>query len=281
LSLLYAASKVGDKFPIYGRSIVAGDGITEELKLVVAVKQVGVVSDEFEIAADGMGVAPEDLDFTMNEWDAYALEAALSLGEEQQAEVIAVTVGSENTEPVLRRALAMGATRAVRLDTNPVDALSAARAIAGFVRAESPDLVLCGVQSADAANGATGPAVAELCGLPWVAVVRSVDPITTPASLRVTRELDAGVREVVDVELPALLTIQSGINEPRYATLRAIKNAEREPIEVVACDSRPASHLRRVFVPAPQGENAESLGDDPAVVAERIIEIVRGTEVAS
>jgi electron transfer flavoprotein beta subunit len=251
------------------------------MKVVVAVKQVGVVSDEFEIAADGMGVSPEDLDFTLNEWDAYALEAAVSLAEEQHAEVIALTVGSEDTEPVLRRALAMGATRAVRLDANPEDALSAARAIAGFVRAESPDLVLCGVQSADAATGATGPAVAVLCNLPWVAVVRSVGPVTSEATVQVTRELDAGVREVVDVELPALLTIQSGINEPRYATLRAIKNAERQEIEVVPCDSRPASRLRRVFVPAPRGEDAESLGEDPALVARRIIEIVRGAEVAS
>ena len=188
--------------------------------------------------------------------------------------MVVVTVGDPGSESVLRRCLAMGADRAIRVDAEPVDPISTARALAGVVAAEAAALVLTGVQSADSVQGSTGVALAELLGLPRVAVVTRVDwGGSGPATVH--RELEGGLVDVVEVDTPALLTIQTGINEPRYATLRAIKQAEQHEIAVVSADAgEPAYLIRRMFPPA-RGEGAEMLNGSPAAVAQRIVELVR------
>ena len=136
----------------------------------------------------------------------------------------------------MRRCLAMGADRAIRVageSIPPGDPITTAKALAGVVRGEGPDLVLCGVQSSDAVQGATGTALAELLGLPRVAVVKKLEYDGAASKAVVHRELEGGLVEVTEVETPALLTIQTGINEPRYANLRAIKQAEQQEITVV------------------------------------------------
>ena len=190
-----------------------------------------------------------------------------------------VTVGDAEAVGALRRCLAMGADRAIRvdaqlLDAQPLDPVSTARALAGVVAAESPDLVLTGVQSADSVQGSTGVALAELLGLPRVAVVTQLDwNGSGPAT--VSRELEGGLVDIVEVDTPAVLTIQTGINEPRYANLRAIKQAEQHEIGVVGAESgEPAYRVRRMFSP-PRGSGAEMLDGDPAQVAQRILELVR------
>ena len=168
----------------------------------------------------------------------------------------------------------MGADRAVRVAAEPLDPISTARALAAVVAAESPDLVLTGVQSADSVQGATGVALAELLGLPRVAVVTSLEwGGSGPAT--VNRELEGGLVDVVEVDTPAVLTIQTGINEPRYANLRAIKQAEQHEIAVVEAEAgEPAYRVRRMF-PPPRGAGAELLNGNPAAVAQRIVELVR------
>ena len=185
-----------------------------------------------------------------------------------------MTVGDEEAEGALRRCLAMGADRAIRVDAEPRDPVSTARALAEVVAAESPDLVLTGVQSADSVQGSTGAALAELIGLPRVAVVTKLDwSGSGPAT--VDRELEGGLVDVVEVDTPALLTIQTGIKQPRYANLRAIKQAEQHEIAVVDADAgEPAYRVRRMFTP-PRGAGAELLNGSPAEVAERIVELVR------
>jgi electron transfer flavoprotein beta subunit len=188
---------------------------------------------------------------------------------------VVVTVGDDESEGALRRCLAMGADRAVRVDAEPLDPVSTARALAGAVAAESPDLVLTGVQSADSVQGSTGVALAELLGLPRVAVVTELSwDGGGPAT--VSRELEGGLVDVVEVETPAVLTIQTGINEPRYATLRAIKQAEQQEIDVVDSEDagKPPYEVRRMFVP-PKGEGAEMLNGSPEAIAQRIKEIVQ------
>jgi electron transfer flavoprotein beta subunit len=188
--------------------------------------------------------------------------------------VVVVTVGGEESQSALRRCLAMGADRAIRIDAAPVDPVSTARALAGVVAAESPDLVLTGVQSSDSVQGATGVALAELVGLPRVAVVTKID-WSGSGQATVDRELEGGLVDVVEVDTPALLTIQTGINQPRYANLRAIKQAEQVEIAVVAAETgEPGYRVRRMFTP-PRGEGAELLNGSPAQVAQRIVEIVR------
>jgi electron transfer flavoprotein beta subunit len=211
----------------------------------------------------------------LNEWDACAVEEAIQIRERLgQGEVVVVTVGDEEAEGALRRCLAMGADQAVRVDAEPRDPISTARALAEVVAAESPDLVLTGVQSADSVQGSTGVALAELLGLPRVAVVTKIDwSGSGPAT--VDRELEGGLVDVVEVDTPALLTIQTGINQPRYANLRAIKQAEQQEVRVVSADAgEPAYRVRRMFTP-PRGGGAELLEGNAAQVAQQIAELLK------
>jgi electron transfer flavoprotein beta subunit len=247
------------------------------MKVVVCVKQVGSLGDEVEFTDDERDVDPDYLDYALNEWDSFATEEALRLREGAgEGEVVAVTVGDEDAEDAMRRALAMGADRGIRIWSDELagaDPIVVARALADVVRAESPDLVLCGVQSSDAVQAATGTALAEVLGLPRVAVVTKLE--LGSGSATVHRELEGGLLDVVEVDTPAVLTIQTGINEPRYATLRAIKQAEQKEIEVREPGDlgAPASRVRRMFVP-PKGEGAEMLDGDSGAIAARIKEIV-------
>jgi electron transfer flavoprotein beta subunit len=156
-----------------------------------------------------------------------------------------------------------------------LDPLSTARSLAAAVGPESADLVLCGVQSSDSVQGSTGTALSEILGLPRVAVVKKVEWAGSgPATVH--RELEGGLIDVVEVDTPALLTIQTGINQPRYATLRAIKLAEQKEISVVAGPnhSTPAYRVRRMFSP-PKGEGAQMLRGGPYEIAKQIAGIVR------
>jgi electron transfer flavoprotein beta subunit len=197
------------------------------MKIVVCVKQVGALGDEVEFTEDEREVDPDYLDYALNEWDSYATEEALRLREAAvDGEVVVVTVGDEEAEEAMRRALAMGADRGVRVWSDALagaDPITVAQALAEVVREQSPDLVLTGVQSSDAVQAATGTALAELLGLPRVAVVTKIELGSGTATVH--RELEGGIVDVVEVDMPAVLTIQTGINEPRYATLRAIKQA--------------------------------------------------------
>jgi electron transfer flavoprotein beta subunit len=187
---------------------------------------------------------------------------------------VVVSVGPEDAEEAMRRCLAMGAHRGIRVDTDDrLDPIQVARALAEVVRAESPDLVFAGVQSADSVQAATGTALAELLDLPRVAVVTKIELGEGKAT--VNRELEGGLLDVVEVDTPALFTIQTGINEPRYATLRAIKQAEEKEIDVRQPGDlgEPAYRVKRMFVP-PKGEGAEILNGSAADVAQKIKEIV-------
>jgi electron transfer flavoprotein beta subunit len=248
------------------------------MKIVVCVKQVATLGDEVEFTDDERDVDPDFLDFALNEWDSFATEEALQIRERSgDGEVVVVSVGDEDAEDAMRRCLAMGADRGVRIEGADVsrDPITLARVLAAVVRREEPDLVFCGVQSSDAVQAATGVALAEILGLPRVAVVTRIEWDAGAGAARVNRELEGGLVDVVEVDTPAVITIQTGINEPRYATLRAIKQADEKEIEVVDPEDAgdPAYRVRRMFVP-PKGEGAEMLNGNPVEVAGRIKEIV-------
>ena len=245
------------------------------MKVVVCVKQVAALGDEVEFTDDERDVDPDYLDYALNEWDTYATEEALRLCEAGgDGEVVVVSVGPEDAEEAMRRCLAMGAHRGIRVDSEDrLDPIQVAQALAEVVRAENPDLVFTGVQSADAVQAATGTALAELLDLPRVAVVTKIE--LGDGTATVNRELEGGVLDVVEVDTPALFTIQTGINEPRYATLRAIKQAEEKEIDVRQPGDlgEPAYQVKKMFVP-PKGEGAEMLNGSAADVAQKIKEIV-------
>ncbi|MFB6282102.1 MAG: electron transfer flavoprotein subunit beta/FixA family protein [Haloferacaceae archaeon] len=209
------------------------------MKVLVAVKEVVEIADDFEI--DGLDVAERYREYDLNEWDEYAIEEAVRLAEGRDAtddEVVAVTIGPERTEETIRMALAKGADRAVRVwddtvaDAGYLDVGATARLLAPVVEREDPDLVLTGVQAADDAHGSTGVALAAAVGYEWAAVVNALDLDDAAGVARVRRELEGGVEELTEVDLPAVLTIQTGINEPRYASLRGIRAAQSKELAV-------------------------------------------------
>lgn len=263
------------------------------MKIVVPIKQVAALDDEFELRDDGSGVDPDFVELELNEWDSFSVEAALALREQAGGadadghEVVVVTVGAEESEEALLSCLAMGADRALRVwseECRDADPLAVARVLAAAVKRESPELVLCGVQSSDAVNGATGVALAGYLELPHVAVVNSLEYAAGESTATVRRELEGGLVEILRVRTPALLTIQTGINEPRYATLRAIKQARDKPLEVTTLEqlgvdagalAASAGSRRRELRLPERGAGAEMLEGSTAELAGRIVELVR------
>lgn len=206
------------------------------MKILVTVTEVADADDEFEIS--GTSIKDQYLTYDLNEWDNYAIEEAVQLSEENDdIEVITATVGPERVEETIRTALAKGADRSVRIwdesleDGTILDPSLKAQLLAGVVEEEEPDLVLSGVQSGDISIGATGVALAEQVGYQWAAVVNELDLDPDAGVASVHRELEGGVEELTDVEIPAVLTIQTGINEPRYASLRGIRQAQSKPLD--------------------------------------------------
>lgn len=211
------------------------------MKILVNVREVAVVDDAFEV--NGLEVPDTYVSHELNEWDDYALESAVRIAESvSDAEVVTVTVGPERSEETVRRALAKGADRAVRVWSEELAALDVldpafkSRLLAAVAEDEDPELVLTGVQVGDEGYGATGVALARRLGYQWAAVVNDLELNPEQSDLdtaTVRRELEGGVEELTTVDLPAVLTIQSGINEPRYASLRGIRRAQSKPLETV------------------------------------------------
>ena len=250
------------------------------MKVVVCVKE--VVADrqpQFVFQKTGQDIDPSYAAFETNEADLYAIEEGLRLCEKPGGgEVIVVTFGDARTVAMLQKCVAMGATRAVRVWSPAVsaqDPLLVARALAVAVKAENPDVVLCGVQSSDAAQQSTGPALAAALGLPCVAAVAKVDIENGQAAVH--RELDGGLVEVVEVSLPVLLTVQTGLNVPRSGSFKQLMLAKKTPIAVVDPGTpKSRSTIKRMFLAPVSGERAAMIPGSPSEIASRIIELVQG-----
>lgn len=246
------------------------------MKIVVAIKQVPERDAPVHIAADGKWIDEGDLNYTINEPDAYALEEALQLKEKNGAgEVIVVCAGPERVQSTLREALAKGADRAIHIEADDLgarDTLGIAQILAEAIKTESPDLILTGLQSDDLGLGQTGVVLAELMGVPHATIIMQVEP--SGSGLKVKRELEDGWFQHVEMPLPALLTIQSGGNKLRYATLMGIKKAKTKEMKTVAAaaaEGTPAVVLERVYLPEKQ-KKTEMLTGSPAEVAAKIVE---------
>jgi electron transfer flavoprotein beta subunit len=208
------------------------------MKVLVTVKEVAEVADDFEI--EERHVDERYLEYDLNEWDEYAVEEAVSVAEasEESVEVVSATIGPERSEETIRMALAKGVDRAIRVwddalaDVDLLDVAAKTRLLRAIVEEEEPDLVLTGVQANDDSFGATGVSLADAVGYQWAAVVNDLDLAADEELARVRRELEGGVEEVTEVDLPAVLTIQTGINEPRYASLRGIRQAQGKELAV-------------------------------------------------
>src|ERR1700738_4733316 len=204
------------------------------MKIIVAIKQVPVRDSQLRVDPSGRWIQESDLSFENNEPDAYALEEALQLKEKHGGEVIALCAGPARASQTIREALAKGADRAVHIEEENLssfDTLGIAKLLAKAVEAEKPDLILTGLQSDDLGYGQTGVVLAEILGIPHSTIIMQVE--AQPSSIRVKRELEGGFFQHIEMPLPAVLTIQSGINKLRYATLMGIKKAKTKEIKRV------------------------------------------------
>ena len=253
------------------------------MKIVVAVKQVPERDVVVRVGADGRSVDESDLAWAMNEPDAYALEEALQLKERAGAsdgasEVVVLCAGPERVERTLREALAKGADRAVHVvvpDLGVLDALGVARLLADAVKAEAADLVLTGLQSDDLGAGQTGVVMAELLGVPHATLVLAVELVEAGAGARqikVKRELEDGWFQKVEMPLPALLTVQSGGNKLRYATLMGIKRAKLKETRAVEAGASGARVDEVLKVAAPERvKRTEMLTGSADEIAAKIV----------
>jgi electron transfer flavoprotein beta subunit len=225
------------------------------MKIIVGLKQVPARDSLLRTDASGRWIDESDLAFEINEPDAYALEAALQLKEKHGGEVVVMTAGPPRAATSIREALAKGADRAIHIEEDNLgrwDTLGTARLMARAVEAEKPDLILTGLQSDDLGYGQTGVVLAELLGLPHATNIMQIEKLD--GSIRAKRELEEGWFENVEIPLPALVTIQSGIAKLRYATLMGIKKAKTKEIRRVTAAElgvapAPAVEISRVYAP--------------------------------
>jgi electron transfer flavoprotein beta subunit len=249
------------------------------MKIVVCIKQVPA-KDAPLVIAEGGWIREADIGFEMNEPDSFALEEALRLKEKHTGEVIAVSMGPERVKQTLKEALAKGADRGIHVaddKAHALDPLGAAKSLAAAIEREKPDLILTGLQSDDHGFGQTGVLLAERLGLPHATIIMQIE--VQAQGLRLKRELEAGWFQWVELPLPTVLTIQSGINKVRYATLKGIMAAKKKelvtiPRESLGVSIEPTQRIERLYVPA-KTKKTEFLTGTPAEAAAKLVEKLR------
>jgi electron transfer flavoprotein beta subunit len=246
------------------------------MKIIVAIKQVPVRDSQLRVDSAGRWIQEADLSFEINEPDAYALEEALVLKEKHGGEVVALCAGPARAAQTIREALAKGADRAIHIEEenlNTLDTLGVAKVLAGAVKAENPDLILTGLQSDDLGYGQTGVVLAELLGIAHSTIIMQVE--VQDSKIRVKRELEDGWFQNIEMPLPAVLTIQSGINKLRYATLMGIKKAKTKEIKRVTLAElgvAPAATavIEKVYVPQKSKQTQIFEGDAKSAAAKLV-----------
>ena len=247
------------------------------MKILVAIKQVPLRDSHLHVAPNSRWIDESALSFEINEPDAYALEEALQLREKHGGEVVVLCAGPARASQTIREALAKGADRAIHIEEEnlaTLDTLGVAHLLATAARLEQPDLILTGLQSDDLGAGQTGVVLAELLGIPHSTIIMQVE--VQAASIRVKRELEDGWFQHISMPLPAVLTIQSGINKLRYATLMGIKKAKTKELKTIAAASlgalpAPAATIGKIYVPQ-KSKQAQIFDGDPRTSAAQLVE---------
>jgi electron transfer flavoprotein beta subunit len=256
------------------------EGLGAVVKILVCMKQVPQKDAPLKLNEGGTWIR-EDVSYEVNEPDAYALEEALRQREKHGGEVVVITSGPPRAQQVLREALAKGADRAIHLEGDgfvTLDAFNTAKAFAAAIKDENFDLIFTGLQSDDFGFAQTGVILAELLGWPHATIIMQIEK--SDSGIRVKRELEAGFFQFVDMPLPALLTIQSGINKLRYATLIGIKQAKNKPLKKVSFDEvKPAlsenlQKIEKLYIPQ-KTKKTEVLEGPPGEIAKKLVDKLR------
>jgi electron transfer flavoprotein beta subunit len=247
------------------------------MKIAVCLKQVPARDWQPRVNDDATWVREQDATFELNEPDAYALEEGLRLKEKHGGEVVVCSAGPARVSQALREALARGADRAIHVEDDALasaDACAVAEALASAMRGEAFDIVLTGLQSDDQGSAQTGVMLAAMLGIASATIIMEVD-VQAPV-VRVKRELEGGWFQWITLPLPALVTIQSGINQLRYATLKGIMAAKKKEIRKVAPPSGLASRQRiaRLYVPGKR-KQTHMIGGGPAEAAKALVTALR------
>jgi electron transfer flavoprotein beta subunit len=255
--------------------------------IIVCVKHVPETAEaDIKIAGNMKAIEKTGLVFDINEWDDYGVEEAVRLKEKHGGIVTVITVGSEEADSTLRKCLARGADKGIRL-TDPKfegsDGFAVAKILARSIKNLPFNVIITGTQASDDGNSVVGPILAELLGVSHATMVKKIEINEQVA--RIKRELEGSLEEVVEVKLPAVIAVQTGINEPRYVSIMGIRKAMQKEIKVLGLADLGLSEneigeagswlkMGRLYMP-PVGKQAEFLKGNPAEVAARIAEIIK------
>jgi electron transfer flavoprotein beta subunit len=245
------------------------------VNIIVCIKQVPAKDAPLSIA--GNWIRESDIGFEMNEPDSYALEEALRLKEKHGGEVIALSMGPERVKQTIKEALAKGADRGIHIGDNDfaqLDPLGSAKSLAAAIKQQKHDLVLTGLQSDDHGFGQTGVLLASVLDVPHATIIMAIE--VEGQKMKLKRELEAGWFQYLECPLPAVLTIQSGINKVRYATLKGIMAAKKKEITTITRESlgvatEPTQRVEKIYVPT-KTKKTEFLTGTPKEVAGKLVE---------
>lgn len=257
------------------------------MDVIVCVKHVPETAEaELKIDASGKAVEKIGLVYDINEWDDYALEEAVRIREKQGGSVTAITIGPDDSDSTLRKCLARGADKAIRLADPKFegsDGYAIAKILHSVIKTMQYDLVLTGMQAGDDGSAMVGPILAQLLGIPHATMVKKLELGTGTA--KANRELEGGLEEQVEVKLPALFSVQTGINEPRYVSIMGIRKAMQKEIKIMSLADTGLSEndvglagswlkIEKLYVP-PVEKQAEFLKGTPDEMATKIAEILK------
>lgn len=258
------------------------------MDIIVCVKHVPETAEaELKIDSSGKAIEKAGLVYDINEWDDYALEEAVRIKEKQGGTVTAITMGADDSDSTLRKCLARGADKAIRLTDlkfNGSDSYAIAKILHSVIKTIHYDLIFCGVQSGDGSNAMVGPILAEMLSIPHATMVKKIE--LAAGTAKINRELEGGLEEQLEIRLPALLSVQTGLNEPRYVSIMGIRKAMQKEIRVMTLADTGLTEndvgtagswitVDRLYVP-PVEKQAEFLKGTPDEIAAKIAEILKG-----
>jgi electron transfer flavoprotein beta subunit len=255
------------------------------MKIMVCLKQVPHQDARLDIDADGAWIREDNIKFEINSYDTYALEEALRAKDAEEAEVVVVSIGPDRVTQAVRTALGMGADRAVHVndaEANGSDALGVAKILGAVAKEENPDLIYMGMMSEDGNFAAVPPMLAEVVGIPHTTAASKIE--RSDGKLTVEREIEGGAREVVEIQTPCLVAVQSGLNQVRYASLKGIMAAKKKPLDVktvadLGLGGQVGAGAAKIKIekiaPPPKGDRAEILEGSPGEIASSLVNKIK------